>query len=67
MYYKDHLGLDYSNHDYLEPVKPALQALQKEIDDLLWEDPDAPVDHLLVNLRYYQELDRAGELYVPMF
>lgn len=61
------MKMNYDAHDYLEPVKPALQALQKEIDALLWEDPNAPVEHLLINLRYYQELDKAGELYVPMF
>jgi hypothetical protein len=58
---------NYDNHPMLEPVRPSLLALQKKIDDLLWEDPNAPVEHLLINLRYYQELDKAGELYAPMF
>lgn len=52
----------------LEPIRPLIRTLQREIDEGEWEGlaPEALSDKLN-QLQHLQELETKGELYVPLF
>lgn len=54
--------------DRLTPIKPRIRQLQEEIDELEWEGlaPEKLSDKLN-ELHYLQQLELAGDTYVPNF
>jgi len=54
--------------ELLIPIRPRIRELQKEVDDLEWEGlaPEKLSDKLQ-ELQYLQQLELAGDTYVPNF
>jgi len=54
--------------DRLTPIRPRIRELQREIDELEWEGlaPEKLSDKLR-ELQYLQQLELAGDTYVPNF
>jgi hypothetical protein len=54
--------------DRLTPIRPRIRELQREVDELEWEGlaPEKLSDKLQ-ELQYLQQLELAGDTYVPNF
>jgi hypothetical protein len=54
--------------DRLTPIRPRIRELQREVDGLEWEGlaPEKLSDKLQ-ELQYLQQLELAGDTYVPNF
>jgi hypothetical protein len=52
----------------LTPIRPRIRELQREVDELEWEGlaPEKLSDKLR-ELQYLQQLELAGDTYVPNF
>jgi len=57
-----------TKYDKLTPIRPRIRELQCEIDNLEWEGlaPEKLSDKLR-ELQYLQQLELAGDTYVPNF
>lgn len=54
--------------ELLTPIRPRIRELQQQIDELEWEGlaPEKLSD-MLNELQYLQQLELAGDTYVPNF
>lgn len=53
--------------DYLVPVDDMINDLQREIDDVLWDNYGESTEHLQKQLDYYLNLKDEGVIYEPTF
>lgn len=53
--------------DYLVPVDDMINDLQKEIDNVLWDNYGESTEHLQKQLDYYLNLKDEGVIYEPTF
>lgn len=53
--------------DYLVPVDDMINDLQREIDDVLWDNYGEPTEHLQRQLDHYLNLKDEGIIYEPTF
>ena len=45
-----------------------IKDLQKQVDDIEWEDHQDPrIEGLLQQLKYYKQREKQGEIYEPKF
>lgn len=52
----------------LELLSDIIKDLQKQVDDIEWENARDPrIEGLLKQLNYYKNKERQGELYEPKF
>lgn len=54
----------------LKPIKPMIRELEQEIDDLMWNQEGVAPEQLqdkLQELKFLQQMERDGELYIPNF
>jgi hypothetical protein len=52
----------------LDLLSDLIKDLEKEVDDIEWEDARDPrIEGLLQQLNYYKEKYKQGELYEPRF
>lgn len=52
----------------LELLSDIIKDLQKEVDDIEWEDHSDPrIEGLLQQLKYYKQREKQGEIYEPKF
>ena len=54
--------------DRLTPIRPRIRELQREVDELEWEGlAQEKLSDKLRELQYLQQLELAGDTYVPNF
>ena len=52
----------------LELLSDIIKDLQKQVDDIEWEDHRDPrIEGLLQQLKYYKQREKQGEIYEPKF
>jgi hypothetical protein len=52
----------------LDLLSDIIKDLQKQVDDIEWEDHRDPrIEGLLQQLQYYKQREKEGEIYEPKF
>lgn len=60
--------MGYRGMKNLDLISDLIKGLQKQIDDIEWEDHTDPrIEGLVQQLNYYKDKQEKGEIYEPRF